>query len=73
MSDERVAVLHHVSVEDLGPTDSRPLSENVLGVRRTCWEFFPSFGRCSSKIRGDSTAAGILAVLAVPTLWWLSN
>jgi hypothetical protein len=32
MPDERVAVLHHVSIEDLGPTDSCPLSENVLGV-----------------------------------------
>jgi hypothetical protein len=30
MSDERGAVLLHASVEDLGPTDSCPLSENVL-------------------------------------------
>jgi hypothetical protein len=32
-----VAVLHHVSFEDIGPTDSCPLSENVLGVRRSYW------------------------------------
>jgi len=40
MSEERVAVLDHAFVEDLGPTDSCSLSENALGARSTRWGVF---------------------------------
>jgi hypothetical protein len=69
MSDERVAVLHHAFVEDLGPTD--PPSENVLGARNTRWEFFPNFGRGSSKNTWWFDRAAVF--WAAPAMWSLSN